>query len=310
MFTVLSPRSLAYARFMLESLFSRSADAIDLTLITDSSADKDLLIDHLSVLNVNGRHWEVHSFDDLNDREAARFARHPNLRLFRRGHPCWRKVTDPLLLSEAGNEIILLDPDLYFPNRFSFEPTPGQSLLLMWQKPNCLFPPETVWKALSAGIPLAAHVDIGVAQWRGAVDLDWLDWLIGKLGGSALPNIMHVEAIVWAAIAMQVGGGHLDPRHWLCWRRTQTKRVLRKVGVPGENILRREPWTEIKCFHAGGEAKYWIAGTIDRGFVQVGDRPTTPAAIVPFVRMQQQKYQREQLIKNRLRQVGYYSLFE
>ncbi len=63
--------------------------------------------------------------------------------------------------------MVLLDPDLYFPNTFRFEPTPEQGILLMWQRPNCLLPHKTVRAAMDAGIPLARHVDIGVAQWRG-----------------------------------------------------------------------------------------------------------------------------------------------
>ena len=50
-------------------------------------------------------------------------------------------MTDPLLLSRPGEEMLLLDPDLYFPNRFLFEATPSNGLSLMWQRPN--LPPPT-----------------------------------------------------------------------------------------------------------------------------------------------------------------------
>jgi hypothetical protein len=76
----------------------------------------------------------------------------------------------------------------------------------MWQRPNCLFPPSVVRTAIACQIRLAHHVDIGVAHWRPSADLDWLDWLVGRLGGAALPRMMHAEAIVWAALAMRVDG--------------------------------------------------------------------------------------------------------
>jgi len=136
---VLSPRSLVYARHALESLFRNSSESVHLRLITDSVRDEEELSMAIASLNTNGHRWEVYSEQDLTDREAELFTRHENLRTFRHGHPCWRKITDPLLLSEPDAELILLDPDLYFPNRFQFEQTPDSGLLLMWQRPNCLF---------------------------------------------------------------------------------------------------------------------------------------------------------------------------
>ncbi|MDU6377509.1 MAG: hypothetical protein E6575_26050, partial [Bradyrhizobium sp.] len=198
----------------------------------------------------------VPELSDLADLEAARFGRHPALRRFRHGHPCWRKITDPLLLSEAGKEMVVLDPDLYFPNRFSFEPTAARGVMLMWQRPSCLLPDEVVTSAITAGVALAHHTDIGVAQWRQPVDLDWLNWLIATLEAPTLPRHMHIESIVWAAIAMKIGGGYLDPGQWVCWHRTQYKRLLRRLGVSGAAVLQRERFSGIKCFHAGGEAKW------------------------------------------------------
>ena len=232
-----------------------------------------------------------------------------DLRSFRRGHPCWRKITDPLLLSGEAQEMILLDPDLYFPNRFRFEPTPGSGVLLMWQKPCCLLPPEVVQSAITAKVRLADHVDIGVAHWRQSVDLEWLDWLIGTLGAPHLPRSMHVEAIVWAAIAMRIGGGHLDPRFWVCWHRTQHKRVLRKLGVSGTFILSRENLAGIKCFHAGGEAKWWLADAYKSGILDQSAEAIEPSPVRPFVELAPSRY--NALLRNRrlLRRLGYYSVF-
>jgi hypothetical protein len=306
---VLSPRSLSYSRGALESLFSNSLEPIQLRLITDSKQDKEELSEAVNVIDVGPHQWAVYSEEDLDDREAAIFAGHDNLRAFRRGHPCWRKITDPLLLSDPGAELVLLDPDLYFPNRFQFEETPQSGLLLMWQQPNCLYPPEVVNSAINKGIRLAHHVDIGVAHWRAAADLDWLDWLIGELGGSSLPRIMHVEAIVWAALAMQIGGGYLDPSYWKCWRRSPAKRVRIKLGASGTRILSSEPWGDLKCFHAGGEAKKWLQSVRDLGLLDSHATHSMPGRMFPFMELTPADYARERALKQVLQSLGFYHIF-
>lgn len=299
---VLSPKSLEYARYALESLYRNALEPFHLHLITDSAADKDLLATEMR----DRSGFSIFSKSDLAEREAAIFAGYPKLRAFRDGHPCWRKITDPLLLTEDGEEMVLLDPDLYFPNLFAFEPTPDRGVLLMWQRPNCLFPPEVVTTAIQSGISLANHVDIGVAHWRAPVDLDWIEWLIGKLGGTNLPRLMHIEAIVWAALAMRIGGRHLDPHDWRCWRRSQWKRVALKVGLPGVELLRIEPFSRIKCFHAGGEAKSWLAEANRRGWMGSNRRLDRSGAVLPFVELTPGQFRREQKMKSLLRQLGYY----
>ncbi len=306
---VLSPRSLGYARYALESLFRNSAERIHLHLITDSIQDQAALTEELTVRQQTSHHlWTVYSEDDLADADSVQFRGFSNLQRFRKGHPCWRKITDPLLLSSPDQEMVLLDPDLYFPNRFLFEFTPEKGLLLMWQRPTCLYPPETVRTAMAAGIPLAHHVDIGVANLRASVDLDWLDWLIGRLN-CFHRNEMHIEAIVWAALAMRMGGGYLDPDYWHCWRRSQRARVLGKLGVAGPSLLRSEPFSSIKCFHAGGPAKQWLAEAKLKGILDTGKTLTAPGRIRPFVEITPKAYEREQRIKQVLATLGYYSLF-
>jgi hypothetical protein len=312
LFMVLSPRSLPYANLCLSSLFQNSAEQFHLSLITDADADKQHLATRAAILGGVGIGTDgcnVFSASDLDEREEDKFANLRHLRSFRRGHPCWRKITDPLLLSEKGEEMIILDPDLYFPNRFSFEPTPNAGLLLMWQKPSCLFPPEVVLTAISAGVPLAHHVDIGVAHWRATVDLEWLNWLIGELGSSDLPRSMHVEAIIWAAIAMRIGGGYLDPGLWVCWRRTQYVRVLRKLGVSGPSILRRQNLSGIKCLHAGGEAKWWLADAYSEMMLDQSREVISRKSIEPFVELTPTEYSTLQRNRRWLRRLGYYAVF-
>lgn len=308
---VLSPRALSYARFALESLFRNTLEPIELFLITDSQEDKQVLTRELESLPSAGMHpLSVHSFAGLAEREAEEFRSYPHLRAFRAGHPCWRKITDPLLLSAYGEEMVLLDPDLYFPNRFAFEPTPAAGLLLMWQPPSCLLPDQTVRRAIAAGIPLAHHVDIGVAHWRAGTDLDWLNWLLGRLGAPDLPRMMHIEAIVWAALAMRYGGGYLDPEQWLCWQRTQRKRLERKLGVSGVSILRRENLAAAKCFHAGGEAKTWLAAGQAAGILDQQGAIEQPGRLLPFEELRPPAYHREQQIKGAIRRLGYYRVFQ
>jgi hypothetical protein len=312
LYMVLSPHALNYASAALTSLFANSAERLDLHLITDSDADKRALVSALHALSLAPHTVAVVSQNDLAAAEASLFSQFPNLRAFRNGHPCWRKITDPLLLAAPGEEIVVLDPDLYFPNRFTFEPTPTQSLRLMWQQPNCLLPSTVVRTALTAGISLARHVDIGVAQWHrshDSADLEWLDRLLGRLGGTSLPRVPHVEAIVWSAMAMRFGGGHLDPRSWVCWRRTQRKRILRKLGVDGISLLRSEPFSEMKCFHAGGEAKAWLTELAASRASAPATSHLHPTPVLPFVELTSSRFEREQAARNLMAGLGYHRLF-
>jgi len=311
---VISPVSLGYARFCLESLFRNSAEAFHLHLITDSLADKDKLVEELTLRQNTAAHqWSVFAEDELADLEASVFGQYPSLREFRHGHPCWRKITDPVLLSQGndpGNdEMVLLDPDLYFPNQFCFEPTPKTGVLLMWQRPSCLVPADTVRSAMLKGIRFAHHVDIGVGGWRAPVDLDWLEWLLSRLEVRSLPRVMHIEAIVWAAVALHIGGGYLDPSLWHCWHRNQTKRMLRTLGLPGIHLLRVEDFSAIKCFHAGGEAKWWLAEAKEKGMLDQQQNRTKPGPIIPYEELMPTTYYREQRVKSYLKMLGYYSLF-
>jgi hypothetical protein len=312
-FMVLSPRSLGYAKYALESLFRNVLEPIHLHLITDSNSDKDLLLDEMTKNQQTGEHtWSVFAKQELDNLADTVFDRYPNLRQFRNGHPCWRKISDPVLLSQAGEEMILLDPDIYFPNRFCFESTPDRGLLLMWQQPICLLPPEMVQRAFDAQIALAHHVDIGVAHWRAPVDLDWLEWLILKLGANQpeVKHIPHVEAIVWAALAMRLGGGYLPADLWHCYHRTQGRRLLHKLGIAGYQILRFERFSKMKCFHAGGEAKMWVPGAIQHGWAGRARTLNLPGPTLPFVELTYGLYDRQQRLKRLLRKTGYYRIFQ
>lgn len=310
-FFVLSARSLPYADKAIESLLKNAIEPLDITLITDFPEDKAAILEVVSGLSNPANHpWRVFDKQEADERANEQFKGYPFLQAFRHGHPCWRKVTDPLLFSQPGEEMIILDPDLYFPNQFTFEPTPDRQLLLMWQPPSCLFPPEVVQTAIRASIPLAHHTDIGVAHARAFIDLAWLDWLIQQLGGSSLPRIAHVESIVWAALAMRMGGGYLNPQHWHCWQHRQWKRLLLKCGVPGVQLLRWQNWDQMKCFHGGGIAKWWIIDAYQQGWIDRHHHLDQPTRNLPFVELTPAQYQQQQRFKQMIRQLGYYSLFK
>ena len=308
-YCVLSARSLPYAVKALESLTANSLEDLDLTLITDASADKTALVDAMEALKVPARHsWRVCAQAEADERALTVLAPYPNIAAFRFGHPCWRKITDPLLFAEPGEEMVILDPDLYFPNRFRFEPTPAKGLLLMYQPPSCLLPHEVVARAFDEGIKMAHHTDIGVAQARNNFDLAWLDGLIKRLGGTELPRSMHVESIVWAAMAMREGGGYLDPAHWHCWRNSQWKRLALKLGVSGRSILRSERFGSMKCFHGGGIAKWWVPDAIKAGEIPAAVEIAVALPPKPFEELTRHRYHSMQRHKSWARRLGYYRI--
>lgn len=310
-YMVLSARSLPYAHHCLDSLLRKADEPMRLRLITDGPGDAVKLREELARLAVPRVHEvSVHPQNEIDVVADDRLAKYPNVHRFRLGHPCWRKITDPPMFAQDGEEMVILDPDLYFPNRFRFEPTPSRGLLLMWQRPNCLLPPESVRAAIRAGYRLARHVDIGVANVPAPFDWDWLERFVGALGGASIPRFMHIEAIVWSALAMHAGGGHLNPRVWHCWHRTQIKRVLVKLNVPGPELLRLESLSGVKCFHAGGRAKDWIPAARAAGLLEGGGVEMLRSTLtLPYVELSPRRYENEQLAKNGLRRIGYYRIF-
>ncbi|MBB5687447.1 hypothetical protein [Sphingobium boeckii] len=252
-------RSLSYARSCLASLIRNGAEPIRLVIITDGPDNVSAIDEALKSIDPERESlWEVHGKAEADRRAEAYFADYPAIREFRNGHPCWRKVTDPALFSAPGAEMIIIDPDVYFPNRFAFEPTPETGILLMWQRPNCLLPEDVVRTAFEAGVTMADHTDIGVCQTR-AVDWDYLEEMLGQIGGANLPaHSMHVESIVWAALALKQGGAHLNPEAWRCFDNGLASRLARKAGKSGVAVLKDIDLSTAKCLHAGGVAKTWL----------------------------------------------------
>lgn len=311
LYMVLSARSLPYAEKGIESLFAHALEDLSLTLITDGPEDKRQILAAVAGLaNPRGHQWQVYEQAEADQRADTLLADYPHLRGFRHGHPCWRKLTDPLLFAEPGAEMIVLDPDLYFPNLFTFETTPERGLLLMWQPPSCLLPDEVVRRAYEIPVQLAHHVDIGVAHVRNHLDLAWFDAFIGQLGGPALPRVMHVEAIIWAALAMRMGGRYLDPAHWHCWQNRQWKRVARKLGTPGVKQLQQEDFSQVKCFHAGGVAKWWVKEACEQNLFPAPKRVDRLSQGPAFEALSPSTYKLDQGIKRVARSLGYYALFK
>ena len=310
-FMLLSTRSWPYAQHCVKTLIANSVEPVDLKLIVDNqteAAQMDLLVKGLDPDLTE--QISIVERDDVRSRLLNRFPEKKGLLGLHDGHPCWRKIIDPIVLSEPDEEIIVIDPDLYFPNRFAFEPTPKTGVMMMRQGPNCLFPADAVRAVYDLGVRLANHVDIGVAQVQcGAIDLDWLDWLAASIDLNRFRSFMHIEAIVWSALAMKMGGTHLNPIAWKCWERGHLKRLAVSLGVPGPMTLRLEPLSQIKCIHVSGPSKWWVTEAIENGSLIEGSNAwTAPVAGVPYREVMRQEFEREQRLKGFARSLGYQKL--
>ena len=258
-----------------------------------------------------GHTLEVFDKEVVDVRAQARFLGYPALLEFRNGHPCWRKVTDPELFTEPGDEVITIDPDVFFPNRFIFEQTAATGLFLMWQPPNCLLPERLVQDVFDSDIAVADHTDIGVCQYRAPLPLDFLEQLLSDIPTAPHASSMHVESIIWAALAMHMGGGYLDPRAWHCFQNSIIGRLERKMGRKPIDLLRRIDFSTIKAFHAGGAAKDWLpdaerVGVLDRASPHQVTLPPSPTK--PFEPYSSGKFSRKLKTRALARRVGLYSL--
>jgi hypothetical protein len=307
-YCVLSARSLSYSEACLKSLFRNAIEPLDVVLITDDAQDKTQLL-AVKDMDPEGRHiWSVMDKAEVDVLAEAQLADHPAVRQFREGHPCWRKVTDPVLVAKPGEEIIILDPDVYFPNPFTFEPAPANGIYLMWQAPNCLLPEDTVRAAFDSGVVMADHTDIGVAQLGGTLDWAHLNTLIVKLGGADLPWSMHVESIVWAELAMAMGGGYLDPRAWHCFANDVSGRISRKLGKTGVATLASLDVAGMKCMHAGGIAKNWLVDAEKIGVFASHNRQDRPTSIKPFETFPREKFERKFKLRRLAEKIGLYKI--
>lgn len=303
----LAASSLPYASLCIRSLAANLDGDESIHLVTDTPADVEKLEQALE----GSRRIKVFLSDRLWEDNSNPMRKYAGLEKLRMGHPCWRKLTDPMLLARDADEVVVVDPDVYFPRRFSFEKVGDGTLRLMWQKPNCLLPHSVVRTAFAKGIAMADHVDIGVAQYRSPLDLEWLDWLVGSLG--ELPRVMHVEAILWSCLAMRMGGGYLNSDQWYCWANTQWKRALKKAGAAPERMLKSEDFRSCLAFHAGGTAKTWFAiPEAEEMLKQLAELPggklPSTSTVQPFVPFTKEKFDWLRTRTRVLNAIGYYKL--
>ena len=310
-FILMSSHALPYGHLCIRTMIQNAVEPVQLRLIGDDAEDAKRLSDGIADIAVpQSSTIDVIPREEVTVQLAARHPHLKGLRALHDGHPCWRKITDPLVLSEPQDEVIVADPDLFFPNRFTFEPTLRDGVMMMRQGPNCLYPPDAVRAAFGLGVKLANHVDIGVAQVRaGAVDLDWLDWFARGLDLDRFRPFMHIEAIVWSALAMRMGGVHLDPGVWRCWERGKIKRVAVTMGLPGVWTLRLEAMHRYKCIHVSGPAKWWVTEAIEKGVLRdYGNRILAPSLGVAYRELTRNDYEREQSFKHKIKALGLYRI--
>ena len=298
---------LPYGSLCIRSLAENLDGDEPIHLLTDSRGDQLRLQQAFAGLT----RIKVQVSDELWEDDGNPMRKYAGLAKLRKGHPCWRKLTDPMLIAREGDEVVIVDPDVYFPRRFSFEKVGDGTLRLMWQKPNCLLPFSVVQTAFAKGIAMADQVDIGVAQYRSPLDLDWLNWLVESLGET--PRAMHVEAILWSCLAMRMGGGYLNSGRWCCWANTQWKRLLNKAGATPARMLNQEDFRSCLAFHAGGAAKTWLAAPEAEELLKhlarlPGGRPLGAATVQPFVPFTMEKFEWLKKRARILAVMGYYKL--
>jgi len=303
----LGASSLPYGALCIRSLAENLDGDEAIHLLTDSRSDQLRLQQAFADVT----RIKVQISDELWEDDSNRIRRYAGLEKLRTGHPSWRKLTDPLLLAREGDDVAVVDPDVYFPRRFSFEKVGDGTLRLMWQKPNCLLPFSVVERAFVKGIAMADHVDIGIAQYRAPLDLEWLNWLVESLGET--PRKAHVEAILWSCLAMRMGGGYLNSDRWRCWANTQWKRVLKKAGATPARMLSAEDFRSCLAFHAGGTAKTWLAAPGVRELLRhlaglPGGRPLAAPTVRPFVPFTREKFEFLRKRARILAVMGYYKL--
>jgi len=304
-FILMSSKALPYARHCIRTMLANCTEPVRLTLVADDAEEARILEAETAPYATGGAEIAVVPEEAVAQAISDRFPGLAGLRALHDGHPCWRKIIDPLALSAPEDEIIIADPDLFFPNRFDFEPTPESGVMMMRQGPNCLLPPDAVRTAFDRGLELADHVDIGVAQLRaGAVDPDWLDRAVTPLAVPRFRPYMHIEAIVWSAMAMRIGGRHLAPAAWRCWERGKLKRLAVAAGLPGRLTLRLEPLASVKCIHVSGPSKWWVTEGLERGTLrEVGRDVTGPTRGPDYAELTRRGYERELKLKAAVRRI-------
>lgn len=308
---VLGKSSLPYAERCIASLVRSTTEVLAVMILTDAPEDAAAVERAIAPLFAATRH-SLRIIDEIEARERASFyyTDFPATRQFREGHPCWRKITDPQMYAEQGEEVIILDPDVYFPNPFAFEPTPEIGIALMWQRPNCLLPEDVVRRAFGHQITMADHTDIGVCQFRGPIDLFYLEEVISRLSEKPLPRSMHVESIIWAALAAKGGGGHFLPEVWHCYANTVRSRIARRLGRSGVDCLKRLEFKQMKAIHAGGEAKHWLVDAERAGILNPQQANVLATAKIRYKVFRREKFERKFLVRRMVAKVGLARLWQ
>jgi hypothetical protein len=308
---VLGQSSLPYAERCIASLVRSTTEMLAVMILTDAPEDAAAVQRAIAPLFAETHH-SLRIIDEVEARDRANFyyAGFPAIRQFREGHPCWRKITDPQMYAGQDEEVIILDPDVYFPNPFAFEPAPDSGIALMWQRPNCLLPEDVVRRAFGHQITMADHTDIGVCQFNGPIDLVYLEEIINRLSEKPLPRSMHVESIIWAALAAKSGGGHFLPQAWHCYANTVRSRIARRLGRSGVECLGRLDFQNMKALHAGGEAKHWLRDAERAGILNPRQANVLPTPRVRYKVFGQGKFERKFLVRRLVAKIGLARLWQ
>lgn len=208
--TLLGAKGFDTSLTCLRSLVAYSADPVRLVFHEDGS----LTDDHRARLAEITPGAEFVGRKEADERVDGLLARHPRCLAARRSGPLFLKLFDVALLNPDG--LAYVDSDVFFLRRYTglFQRPHGSPPVFMTDAAHAYgIRPWRMWPL--GQVRLTGRVNTGlIVGWAGGLDLDLLEWLLGRLAGDAAfaRRPYWAEQTCWAALAARRLCDLFDPR--------------------------------------------------------------------------------------------------